>query len=137
MNERELPEPPEDFGLVRNAMRTPDGTVLESYFRHDYKTYTDANGKQYMVDGGLDYARRTAWEDQVDMCVWSDDDHVVVREALRWGTRGKNGDQPLKWVLLCDMDTDHIQACLDTQHQMRGYIRRAMQNELAYRKEQA
>jgi hypothetical protein len=26
--------------------------------RHDYVTYTDANGLDYMVDGGNDYLRR-------------------------------------------------------------------------------
>jgi hypothetical protein len=39
--------------IVANRIRTPDGTILESKHRHDYVTYTDANGKQYMVDGGL------------------------------------------------------------------------------------
>jgi hypothetical protein len=32
------------------------------------------------------------------------------------------------------MDTDHIQACLDTQWQMGDKYRTAMKNELAYRK---
>jgi hypothetical protein len=36
-----------DDRLVYNAIRTPDGTVLVSYSRHDYKTYTDANGHEY------------------------------------------------------------------------------------------
>ena len=30
--------------LVHNALQTPDGTIIESRHRHDYKTYEDANG---------------------------------------------------------------------------------------------
>ena len=32
-------------GLVYNTIRTPDGTVLVSYSRHDYKTYTDESSR--------------------------------------------------------------------------------------------
>mgnify|MGYP000681112827 CR=1 FL=1 len=31
--------------IIRNALRTPDGTVIQSSSRHDYETYIDANGK--------------------------------------------------------------------------------------------
>ena len=49
--------------LVYNAIRTPDGTVLESRHRHDHVEYIDKNGKEYMVDGGLEYIRRNVHED--------------------------------------------------------------------------
>lgn len=119
--------------IVRNAIQTPDGTVIESRHVHDYQTHTDANGKTYMVDGGLDYLRRNAHSDQVDLSVSLDDGHEAVREAVTWGTRGPDGDQPLKFVKLCDMDTDHIEACLETQDRMHPNIRAAMQNELMWR----
>ena len=35
------------MNLIANALRTPDGTVLESKSRHDYREYVDANGKTY------------------------------------------------------------------------------------------
>ena len=41
------------YCLVRNAMRTPDGTIIRSRHRHDYVTHKDANGSEYMLDGGL------------------------------------------------------------------------------------
>lgn len=41
-----------------------------------------------------------------------------IREILFWGTYGKNGDQPLKYIQLKNLDTDHIQAIIDTQKQL-------------------
>ena len=98
--------------LIRNAIQTPDGTILESFSRHDYKDYTDANGKTYMVDGGLDYVRRSAHGDEIDLCLHDDSPHEVQRSILKWGTRGINQDQPLKFVTIAEMDTAHIEAVI-------------------------
>jgi hypothetical protein len=121
--------------LIRNALQTPDGTVLRSHHRHDYRTHTDANGKTYMVDGGLDYVRRTIHGDEIDLCVTLDDPHEVVREALIWGTYGPNGDQPLRYVTLTEMSTDHIEAVLANVPNVVYQYRVAMKNELEYRSE--
>ena len=98
------------MNLIRNALQTPDGTVIQSHGRHDYVTYTDANGKQYMVDGGLAYLRRSVHEDQVDLSLYDDQPHEVQRELLTWGTYGINGDQPLYYKTIADMDTGHLEA---------------------------
>ena len=37
-----------------------------------------------------------------------------------WGTRGKSGKDPLRWLRLKDLETDHLEAILATQHQIRG-----------------
>ena len=125
--------------LIRNAIMTPDGTVLESRHRHDYVTHVDAvNGQEYMVDGGLDYVRRTFIDENrpaQDLCVYLEDGHEKVREALTWGTYGKNGDQPLRQVKLSEMSNAHIQACLDTVPRMYPQYRTAMETELEYRAE--
>jgi hypothetical protein len=97
------------MNLIRNALQTPDGTVIESKHRHDYVTYTDANGKTYMVDGGLSYIRRSVHEDQVDLSLYDDQPHEVQRVVLTWGTYGINGDQPLEYKAIADMKTGHLE----------------------------
>ena len=123
--------------LLHNALQTPDGTIIESRHRHDYKEYTDANGKTYMIDGGLDYVRCSVHGDENNMCVWDDDPYDKIREAVDWGTFGINGDQPLSYVKLCDMDTAHIQACLDTIRTIYPQIRKVFETEIEYRKEKS
>lgn len=119
--------------LVKNAIQTPDGTILQSFSRHDYKSYVDKNGDTYVVDGGLEYQRRSGNGDEVDMSVYIEDGHCLVRETLEWGSYGKKGDQPLQWIKLKDMETDHILAVLKIPTIHPNY-REAMQNELQYRK---
>ena len=119
--------------LVHNAIQTPDGTILESRHRHDYRTHTDANGKTYIIDGGLDYCRHSGHKDQKWVGCYLEDGHEKVRTHLTWGTYGPNRDQPLRYIRLCDMETDHIQACLKNVPNMYPQLRAAMENELEYR----
>ena len=123
--------------LLAQRIRTPDGTILQSYNRHDYKTHLDAKtGETYMVDGGLDYCRGIInVVPAEDLCVYVGDDFQHIRAAFSWGTRGKDGRQPLKYVPMKDLDTDHIQAILDTQYQIPGYIRNQFVMELQFRGE--
>lgn len=120
--------------LVCNRIRTPDGTILESRHRHDYKTYIDSNGLEYMVDGGLDYTRRIIHDDApyVEYSVYSDDSHDMIRESFRWGTRGLSGKEPIEWVLLKDLAIDHIYAILETQR-LSTYLVKVFEDELDFR----
>jgi len=121
--------------LVYNAIRTPDGTVLESKHRHDYVVYQDKNGNEYMVDGGLEYTRRNVHADTPyeELSVYTTDGHDKVREVLKWGTYGIDGNQPLTYITLKDMNIGHIQACLDTQSRMHPTYRQAFEEELKLR----
>ena len=121
--------------LVYNAIRTPDGTVLESKHRHDYVIYQDKNGKEYMVDGGLEYTRRNVHAEAPyeELSVYSTDGHDKVREVVKWGTYGINGDQPLTRIILKDMNKEHIQACLDNVPRMHPVYKEAFKEELKLR----
>ena len=122
-----------NYSMIRNAMRTPDGTLLQSRSRHDYVTHTDANGNEYMLDGGLDYVRCSANGDEEMMVVTLADPQKQVREALEWGTYGINGDQPLSYITLCDMTVDHIEAVLKNVPSINPAFKIAMERELVYR----
>ena len=121
--------------LIYNAIQTPDGTILESRTRHDANSHTDANGKRYMVDGGLDYTHTSAHGDEVSLCVYLADGHEKVREVLKWGTYGKEGRQPLTYVLIKDMSTNHIEACLKNCRGIYRQVTQAFKDELKYRKD--
>ena len=100
--------------LVYNAVRCLEcDELLVSYSRHDYKTCQCPNSA--MVDGGTDYARYGAMDmnmiEKID--VYDDDDFEIVRKHAVRGSRGPNGDQPLSWIAICDMDDDYLQAVLD------------------------
>ena len=121
--------------LVCNRIRTPDGTILQSYNRHDCKVHKDAvTGETYMIDGGLDYHRSYVNEVRATpLMVYADDKHEDIREGFCWGTRGIGGRDPVKYVPLKDLTTDHIRAILETQYQITDWLRRMFQNELEYR----
>ena len=122
------------MSILSNRMRTPDGTILESLNRHHYVTHLDANGKEYMLDGGLDYVRSSANGDEKFLTVEYDDPHEVIRDAVKWGTYGKNGDEPMKYVAIADLDPYHLRAILDTQKKtMRPDLYNVMQDEVEYR----
>lgn len=121
--------------IVCNRIRTPDGTILESMHRHDFKSHPDKNGLIYMVDGGLDYLRRNVHDEApyTELSVYSDSPHDVIREVFKWGTRGKDGKQPLKYVPLKDLTIEHIEAILETQDHIQQYIRNIFLDEMIFR----
>lgn len=120
--------------IVCNKIKTPDGTVVESHYTHDYRTHRDKNGKVYMVAGGLEYLRRNVHEDAPfeELTVYSDAPHEIIRENFCWGTYGKKADKPLKWVLLCDMSDEHIKNVIN-DGVPRQHIESIFIDELRYR----
>lgn len=126
--------------IVLNQIKTPDGTILKSMHRHDYVTYTDKNGLEYMVDGGHDYLRRNRHDDAPyeELTIYEDDPFEVIRENFHRGGRGKDGRQPLTWVPMCEMSDAWLLACI-TYNEERGlgesFANDMYKKELMYRQE--
>lgn len=55
------------------------------------------------------------------------------RDVFLWGTFGKSGKEPLKRILLKDMEDSHIEAILNTQN-ISEERKEMFRNELNYRK---
>jgi hypothetical protein len=118
-------------------MITPDGTVLQSFHRHDYKSHTDTvSGETYFLDGGTAYIRssvnnvKPTWD-----IMYVSDPHERKRMVPVWGTYGKNGDQPIKYISISDMEDQHILNILDSEW-VNDNIRDALEFEIGYRKDQ-
>lgn len=122
--------------IIRNAIKCPDGKILESKHRHDYQGHTcKLTGEYFMCDGGLDYFRGSINKVQPTyLHVTTDDPFEVQREAFTWGSYGKNGDEPLHYIKLKDMETEHILAILKTQTRIDGtYVQELFMQEMDYR----
>jgi len=104
--------------IVYNAIQTPDGTVIQSKYRHDYVEYTDKNGQYYMVDGGLDYPRRGFDKnDYIDLCKLFKD--CTLDECTQYLMWGQNYDKDMNklpetiFKPICELTTDHIEAIIN------------------------
>lgn len=118
--------------LLCNKWKCKDGTILISKHRHDYVGHTDANGEFYFVDGGIGgYIRHSG--NLEPMLVYTTDSHEVIRENFVWGSRGLNGDDPVKYNTLNLLTEDHIRAIISTQTHLPEYILNVFKNELTYR----
>jgi len=125
----------EDKQIVLNQIRTPDGTILVSRNTHDYKTYTDkVSGEEYMVDGGCDYLRRNVNKvPYEELTVYLDSPYEIIREHCYWGSRGIDGNQPIEYLKLKDMESKHIVAILETQRLLE-WRKTIFEKELEYRR---
>ncbi|PSU43454.1 hypothetical protein C9J12_28145 [Photobacterium frigidiphilum] len=121
--------------IVFNSIKTPDGTVLISRHQHDYVIYLDANGETYMVDGGTGYLKRNVNSEPFEeLSIYSDAPHDEIRQGFYWGTRGKDGNQPVEFKPLKTLDTDHIEAIIQTQTNQPSWRIEIFKAELAFRK---
>jgi len=121
--------------ILAYLCETPDGTVLQCKHRHDYHQHTDkVTGEIYMIDGLGYYTRSNVNVVPAEYTVVTlDTPHEFARHFVMWGTRGKSGDQPLKYISVASMETAHIEAILDTQFRIAAELREFLKRELNFR----
>ena len=123
--------------LIYNSVKCLNcGEVLISHHRHDYKTCSCEN--KTMVDGGLEYLRFGGKDLSFieTNCLYDDEPFEVIREYIFRGGRGVNGDEPLKYVLLKDINDEWLGAIIDYENCIRPnnkYLK-YYNKELEYRK---
>ena len=96
----------EDKGrIILNRIRTPDGTVLTSFYRHDFNSHKDKNGELYTIDGGVDYLKRSLnIIPYIDLTIYENDPFDFVRKSFhRW-----DGEVLKKYVPMCDMSENWL-----------------------------
>ena len=122
--------------LIKNSIRTPDGTVLTSRHQHDFRSHRDTiTGELYFTDGGLSYLKRSVnKEPYEDLSLYSTDSFEKLREGIEWGTFGKNGDEELHYKSASNMSTNHINAIL-SNCKVADYLKELFEKEISFRGE--
>lgn len=121
--------------ILARAIITPDGTELQTYSGHDYKEHLDKNGERYMIDGGpSEYGRMSVNKILPEVIiVTTESPFEEIREWFSWGTRGKTGKDPLKYVKLKNLEYEHIKAIIETQNHISDEINGVFKKEIAFR----
>ena len=118
--------------LIANRWRCPDGTILQSKHRYDYVEYCDTEGNYYFVDGGLQGYIRTSGNLE-NVCVYSCDPFEEQRKFFCWGSYGRDGDEPIRYIPLMELTDEHIRNILLTQHRLSAEIKDLFIKEQTYR----
>lgn len=117
--------------IILNRIQTPDGTILTSFHRHDFKLYKDSlTGEEYLVDGGTSYIRRSENNTPYkELSIYSNAPFIKIREAFHWGTKVEGR---LDFKPLCELEIDHIENVLEGGYG-ESWMREYFKKELVYR----
>lgn len=110
--------------LIYRALKTPDGTILHSSHRHDYVTHEDKNGNHYMLDGGLDYCRRSVNGDEEIIEVYADEPFEKVRQyayRIGYGKPGAEDYGKRRITFFKDMTYEHLKASIEYCNKFKMY----------------
>lgn len=146
-NSRNMKEKPI---LLASWIMCPNGTMLPSFYVHDYRTHetvdtwkqiSDDNGiiktvpdetRYSMIDGGIDYLKRGG--EYTEMSIYSNDPYEVIRRFLCRGGRGKDSTEYLTWTPLFRINDEWLKALIGYVTEDNIYLE-YYKKEIEYRKE--
>lgn len=125
--------------IIVNMIQTPDGTLLQSKFTHDYQVYKDKNGFTYAVDGGLSYLKRTSDPNApqyVEKSLYQGDNFEQIRKFFHRRNIHKIGEENQKWIPLCKMSDEWLRNVIAYHDEIGvlNYLTILYDMELDYRK---
>lgn len=96
-------------------------TVIISQSVHDFQS-CNCERQMLTVDGGKEYFRQTVYDDRPveNLCLTLENTFEEARDALLWGTRGKEGNDPLTYIKLKDCELDHLKNIVVLPHLVSG-----------------
>lgn len=114
----------EGSGILQNALKITEQdkiAYLISTHRHHYSVYTFSDSSSIFVDGGQEYFRRSCIPtSQISPGItvedWSlmyNDSRNRIYDRLLWGSRGKDGKQPLTYSPFKGLEKSHLRAILE------------------------
>lgn len=111
--------------LLVNMIQCPDGTILESRYRHNFVEHIQDDGRRYYIDGGLSY-NHVGYSDEKykDLSCYVGDAHNIIRERFTWGSYGRDGDEPLHYIKLKDLTDEHLDNLIVYTAEVHTYPRR-------------
>jgi hypothetical protein len=74
------------------------------------------------------------WEDYLrEHHSLSTNSPITEFQVIKWGTYGKSGRGPLRWIPICELSNSHLEAILATQPQVPPWMRWVMMDILKTR----
>lgn len=121
--------------LLNRAQCAKCKDIIISYYGHDYKT---CKCGEISIDGGGEYQRGIAKDlnNIIDLSVYDDENHKTRRNNMHWGRnydKDTNRLPKTEYLLIKDMNTDHIEAVLTMFKNAETFYTRVFKDELEYR----
>ena len=103
-----------DPKIIQNAVYVPwSDTYYLSHNTHDYIEFqVNAKGNRGMIDGGRSYFRCSVNNpgEVINFRLTEEDKFETVCDKLLWGTYGKDGVDPLKYLPIKTFTIEHLRA---------------------------